>query len=338
MSGSGRGEASWIESEVDVSAFSDARLGARFRSLLARLSSSIGDPLPLACRDWANTKSAYRFFSNSSVGEERILARHFSATRERVSAVEGPVLVLQDTTEFCYKRRRPELIGALGMTPVKRDLHGKIELRQTCGLQMHSSLAITPEGLPLGLCAAKFWTRPKFKGTNALKRKVNPTRVPIEEKESFRWLENMRQSVELLGTPERLVHVGDRENDIYEFFCAVREAGTHFLVRTCVDRLAGDGRHTIADEMAEVAVQGLHRVQLGDDTTDVAELELRYKRIRVRPPIGKQKRCPDQELTVLHAIETNAPDGREPIRVKPDQVGSGIAPSAAHFLTLFGST
>ena len=250
------------------------------------------------------------------MSEERILAGHFSATRERVSTVEGPVLVLQDTTEFCYKRRRPELIGALGMTPVKRDLHGKIELRQTCGLQMHSSLAITPEGLPLGLCAAKFWTRPKFKGTNALKRKINPTRVPIEEKESFRWLENMRQSVELLGTPERLVHVGDRENDIYEFFCAVREAGTHFLVRTCVDRLAGNGRHTIADEMAEVAVQGLHRVPLGADTTDIAELELRYKRIRVRPPIGKQKRYPDQELTVLHAIETNAPDGREPISWK----------------------
>jgi hypothetical protein len=64
---------------------------------------------------------------------------------------------------------------------------------------MHVSLAITPEGLPLGLTAAKFWSRDKFKGTTALKRKVNPTRVPIEEKESMRWLDNLRRSTELSG-------------------------------------------------------------------------------------------------------------------------------------------
>ncbi|MFK4794775.1 hypothetical protein [Sphingobium sp. ZW T5_29] len=75
---------------------------------------------------------------------------------------------------------------------------------------MHSSLAVTPEGLPLGLTGAKFWTRTRFKGTNALKRRINPTRVPIE-KESYRWLKNMRQSTVLLGEPERLVH-GKRKN------------------------------------------------------------------------------------------------------------------------------
>jgi hypothetical protein len=55
---------------------------------------------------------------------------------------------------------------------------------------MHSSLAVTTAGLPLGLTALKFWTRNEFKGCNALKRKNNPTRVPIEKKESIRWLEN----------------------------------------------------------------------------------------------------------------------------------------------------
>lgn len=77
---------------------------------------------------------------------------------------------------------------------------------------MHSSLAVTTSGLPLGLAAVKFWTRKKFKGTNALKRKINPTRVPIEEKESYRWLENLRQSTELMQCPERCVHIGDRES------------------------------------------------------------------------------------------------------------------------------
>ena len=90
---------------------------------------------------------------------------------------------------------------------------------------LHASLAVTPDGLPLGLTAAKFWSREKFRGTMALKRKVNPTRVPIERKESMRWLDNMRLSTELIGMPERCVHIGDRESDIYELFCS----GLHLI-------------------------------------------------------------------------------------------------------------
>src|SRR5260370_1367119 len=110
------------------------------------------------------------------------------------------------------------------------------------------------EGLPLGLAAIKLWTRKKFKGTAALKKKINPTRVPIEHKESIRWLENMRQSTTLFGEPARCIHIGDRESDIYELFCTARELGTHFLVRTCVDRLAAEGNHTIADQMKDVSL------------------------------------------------------------------------------------
>jgi hypothetical protein len=135
---------------------------------------------------------------------------------------------------------------------------------------MHSSLAVTTEGLPLGLTAVKFWTRKKFKGTAALKKKINPTRVPIEKKESIRWLENLKQSTELLNDPGRCVHIGDRESDICELFCAAQQIGTHFLVRTCVDRSAGNGDHTIADEMDEVAVKGLHRVEVRDSNGDAS--------------------------------------------------------------------
>jgi hypothetical protein len=110
-----------------------------------------------------------------------------------------------------------------------------------CGILMHSSLAVTTEGLPLGLTAIKFWTRNKFKGINALKRTVNPTRVPIEQKESIRRWENLKHSTEVVGEPRRCVHIDDRESAIYELFCAAVAVGAHFLLRTCVDRLAGDG-------------------------------------------------------------------------------------------------
>jgi len=306
----------WLSREVDKSAFSDKRLGDRFYHILSQLNASIGKPIPMACQDWASTKATYRFLSNDAVSESEILSGHFQATKDRVSALEGPILVLQDTTEFVYKRAQPDKVGSIGVATVGRSMFGKLEQRTICGLLMHGSLAITPEGLPLGLCAVKFWTRSKFKSTNALKRQINPTRMPIEEKESFRWLENMRQASQCLGRPERLVHIGDRENDIYEFFCVAQEIGTHFVVRTCVNRLSGDEKQTISEEMEAVQVQGTHHVQINNSPQDIAHLDIKYKTIRVLPPIGKQKKYPPQTLTVIHAQEKEDPEDRPPIEWK----------------------
>ena len=275
----------------------------------------MGESIPLVCQDWANTKAAYRFFASERVSEADILGGHFQSTRDRFAASSGPILILHDTTEFTYQREQPALIGSTKSVNSGKDNAGRVRSHTICGILMHSSLAVTTEGLPLGLTAVKFWTRKKFKGTNALKKKINPTRVPIEKKESIRWLENLTQSTGLLGEPPRCVHIGDRESDIYELFCKAHESGTHFLVRTCVDRLAGDGTHKVSDEMDEVAVKGLHRVEVGDGNggTSQAVLEIRYRRIHVLPPIGKQKRYPTLDLTVIHAKERGAPKGRKPI-------------------------
>ena len=284
----------WLEDELAGCSLADERLNKRLRKLLAQIGSAMGQSIPLVCQDWANAKAAYRFFSNDRVSEADILAGHFQATRDRVIGADGSILVLHDTTEFSYQREKPEAIGITKSINSGRDKAGRLRSHTVCGILLHSSLAVTTEGLPLGLTAVKFWTRKKFKGTAALKKKINPTRVPIEKKESIRWLDNVRQSTELLADPGRCIHIGDRESDIYELFCAAREAGTHFVIRTCVDRLAGEGDHTIADEMEEVAVKGLRRIDVRDNNGDPDEavLEIRYRKIRVLPPIGKQKHYP----------------------------------------------
>ena len=306
----------WIEEELSGSTFRDERLDKRLRKLVGQLDASMGSPIPMACADWANAKAAYRFLSNDDVSEAEILSGHFSSTAKRIRAASGPILLLQDTTEFVFKRARPETIGRLTYyAPYQGKRDRRPQLRTVCGLLMHSTLAITTQGLPLGLIAAKFWTRDHFKGTTGLKRRINPTRVPIEKKESIRWLTNMRQSLDLIDEPGRCIHIGDRENDIYEFFCATLDEGSNFIVRTCVDRLAGDGQHTIADEMADVAVKGKHCVEIRTAKGDVekAKLDLRYKRIRVLPPVGKQKRYRPLILTVIHAEENDPPSHRAPI-------------------------
>ena len=304
----------WLDREIDIAAFPDTRLGTRFRSLLKSLTERMGNPIPFACQDWAATKAAYRFFDNPRIDEATILSGHFAATRSRFAATSGLVRVLHDTTEFSYHRAHPELIGKTSETFVGRDKKGRPQKRTVCGLLMHSSLVVSPEGVPLGLSAVKFWTRKKFKGTNALNRSVNPTRMPIEGKESYRWIENVRQSTDLLTEPQRCLHIADREGDIYELFSTAKEIDTHFLIRTCVDRMAGED-DTVAAIMTKTKVVGIHRVKTKDKTRNdcVAELQVKYCRMTIYPPLGKQKRYPSLELMVIHAYEENPPAERERI-------------------------
>jgi len=183
---------------------------------------------------------------------------------------------------------------------------------------MHSSLAITTEGLPLGIAAIKFWTRDKFKGANRLKKDINPARVPIDEKESIRWLQNLEQATSLLAAPERCAHIGDRGADIFELFWMAHQVGTHFVFRTCVDRCAEDGSYLVEELMHEAPCKGLHRIDVRDKKGNVrqAVLELRYRRIKIPPSRAKQSRYQPVILTVLYAEERDAPKGADAVRWK----------------------
>ena len=106
-------------------------------------------------------QAAYRFFDNPRVTEHGVLAGHFAATAARCAATEGPILILQDTTEFIYDRARPGRIGFTKTINGGRYKAGQPNVLTLCGVLMHSSLAVTLAGTPLGLAAVKFWTRTK---------------------------------------------------------------------------------------------------------------------------------------------------------------------------------
>lgn len=315
----GAGGAGWLDDEVVSAGLPDKRLARRLRRLLDQMSATPGQPVPAACGDWASTKAAYRFFDNPRVTEHGVLAGHFAATAARCAASEGPILILQDTTEFIYSRAQPGKIGFTKTINAGRYKAGQPNVVTLCGVLMHSSLAVTLKGTPLGLTAAKFWTRTKFKGTWTLRRHVNPTRVPIETKESYRWLENLRQSMALVGTPERCVHVADRESDIYELFCLSQDLGTRFLVRVQTNRLAAapaeakpeDGAHRVFAQLSAASWAGRHRVAVGQDET--ACVHVKFAAIETLPPVGKRKRYSPQLLTYIHALEVDPPADRPPI-------------------------
>ncbi|WP_309401043.1 IS4/Tn5 family transposase DNA-binding protein [Cerasicoccus maritimus] len=231
---------SWIEHELSYCSLKDERLTKRFKTILQQLHSASAESIPWACQDWANAKAAYRFFDNDRVSDTDILAGHFRSTSERFASTPGTVLVLQDTTEFSFQR---ENIGLLHKPRLAQNAQWR-EKHPLCGLSMHSSLVVTTGGLPLGLAAARFWTRNKFKGANALKRKINPTRVPIEQKESMRWLLNLRESTSLL--PD--LKYARAPRDYYELFRPVQGTLKPYL----------DGKLTFMADANDFIYDSLH--------------------------------------------------------------------------------
>ncbi len=154
----------WIDNEVGGCNFKDVRLAKRFGKLLGMMTEGIGESVPYACQDWANTKAAYRFFSNDAVSEDQIMAGHFQATRSRLAQAGQKILMLHDTCEFSFQRDKDSKIGLLGRPVCGKGKHGRIKFVTVRGFLMHSSLAITLGGLPVGLEAIKFLTRIQFKG------------------------------------------------------------------------------------------------------------------------------------------------------------------------------
>lgn len=311
------GAPGWHDDEVVLAGLPDKRLARRFGRLLDQMSAAPGQPVPAACGDWAATKAAYRFFDNPRVTEHGMLAGHFAATAMRCAASEGPILILQDTTEFIYSRAQPGKIGFTKTINAGRYKAGQPNVVTLCGVLMHSSLAVTLDGTPLGLTAAKFWTRTKFKGTWTLKRHVNPTRVPIETKESYRWLENLRQSIALVG---RALRACGRPRERH-LRALLRGAGSRhgLLVRVQSNRLAAapagaeqmDGAHRVFSQLSAAPWAGRHSVAIGQDET--ACVHVKFAAIQTLPPVGKQKRYSPQLLTYIQALEVDPPAGRPPI-------------------------
>lgn len=139
----------WTDAEVAAATFADARMHRRCAGLLRQLAAGVGSSIPQACGDWARAKAAYRFLANERVDEADILGGHFAATCERVRASSGMVLLLQDTAGFTYQRAATAAIGVTNRVNSGRDAEGRWRQHTLCGLLLHTSLAVTAEGVPL---------------------------------------------------------------------------------------------------------------------------------------------------------------------------------------------
>jgi len=176
-----------------------------------------------------DTRTAYNFFANERVTLAGVLDSPITvvsrALRERAEG--ATVLNVQDTTEI-------NLSHLNSMTGL-----GEIGNPKNRGLFLHPSLAVSPEGVPIGLLSAQVWDRPPGGHGKTKKRKQKA----FEDKESLRWWTAIEESEKRVQRPGLLLHEGDRENDIYEVFSRALAEHFRILVRAAQDRRV-EGEHS----------------------------------------------------------------------------------------------
>lgn len=278
----------------------DKRREDRARGLVERMAAKPDGSIPQACQGPAEVKAAYRFLSNEAVDPDDIRKALYEPCIDRIAGHNGVILAIQDTTSFNFTTHHAcEGIGPLGA----RDTD------DFQGLHCHTVLAATGSGVPLGILDQKLWARDEEDHGSRHERKHRP----INEKESFRWIESLRAIHERIPPDKLVITVTDREGDIFELLAEPRPPNSRLLVRACQNRaLTTEGDHVL-DAAKAVPEAGrltktLHR---GDSRrAHKAELSLRYCQVSIKPPVvGTHD--PDLEpvpMTVISLQEISPPE------------------------------
>lgn len=286
MSKHNASDLSWIEEELVGIDLGDRRLDARVLQIAKELAEHPSLPINHACSDWAAIKGAYRFFENESVEAEKILEPHIENTKQRILNYPRVVLV-QDTSVIDFSKHfKTTGLGSLG---------GGNHFFESQGLILHTTLALTEKGLPLGILDQQIWPRKKQK----IKGHKHAM-LGVEKKESVKWLKSLKQSSKLLPETE-ITMVCDREADMYDFFSEAIEANINLVVRLQHDRV-------LYDEENEDYIRALDLLGTLDRQ---AEIEI------VVPGTGKRKpRLARLEVRFSEVTFTSRPRGVQTSRVK----------------------
>mgnify|MGYP000483553880 CR=1 FL=1 len=292
-----------IERELDGIDLGDKRLNQRSRKVLEALAVDPQISINAACQGWDDTMGAYRLFDNAAVEPEKILEPHLAATKQRIQA-EPVVLIVQDTTELDFTSHPPEDAGCLNKP-------------HRFGLYDHTSLAITPQGACLGVVAAEQFDRTP----ESLGRTRERTNWPIEEKESFRWLNGYRFATQLAGEcPDtQIISVADSEADIYDIFVDAQEqqAPADFIIRAKEERstperdpaAGADAYCKVEDEVRATPVRVIRTIELSQTPKRAARearLEIRALRVTVKPPHARPH-LPQVTYNVVLVEEIDGP-------------------------------
>jgi len=306
----------WAENEFGGAPLGDARLKRRLVSVAAA-KAQVPDRAfsGVAKGDWAAVKAYYRMIdqpAESAVSMSSILAPHRKRTVRRMAG-QKTVLCVQDGSDLVYTN----LYQCEGLGEIGTNQTGA----KSRGLHLHSTFAVAPNGLPLGVVRAKCLA-PKWKSDTEERPGFA---IPIEEKKTFVWIEHHRDLVALAAEmPQtRLIDVCDREADFFEMFDEQRKNPcVELLVRAKYNRNITEEPFKLFDAVRQAPVKSRVRVHIPRQSARpkrskqkarpkrpgrAADLAVRYMRTELHPAHYHADKEPIV-IWVIHALEESPPE------------------------------
>jgi hypothetical protein len=251
----------------------------------------------------------YRFLENENVTVGELVR---SLSDECVTHVEGKhILAISDTSEINLQSH----VGRLKAKGV-----GVVGNNTDVGFYIHPTLVLdAANGFPLGISTVQLWTRDI---NHQDKHERNYSRLPIEKKESYKWLRSAEETQRCLtiGNAKIVTHIADRESDMYEEFATVPNQDNHVLVRARIDRRLVGKTQSLYTYLNEQPSEGTYTVNVPSDarqsrTAREALLIVRRAVVKIQRPdkLNGQDYPPSVTLYAVEAVEVNPPSGQAPI-------------------------
>lgn len=293
--------APWVEEEFKTLKLKDARLAKRTKRLVTKLAANPEASIPVACRSDAEADAAYRYLSSPKVEVEKLRAAHAAATLERARGLPY-VLVAQDTTELSFSGRAT----LKGIGPLDRNGQG---------LKVHTGLALSLEGVPLGILHQEVWAR----SAEETGKKHQRRRRAAQDKESAKWRRTGEACQALLPEGMGMVQIGDSEADCFYFLAMERKPGVEILIRATQNRRLVSLEY-LWEAVAAAPLLGrrtLHLPRTPKRPERDAQLEIRATRVELSPPRharGRAQLKPVEAYAIWVQETGEVPDGQEPVQ------------------------
>ncbi|MDX8377702.1 MAG: IS4 family transposase [Mariprofundales bacterium] len=272
---------------LDCQVFGDKRISAAVSLLITRMQEEGTAILRRLGGNRATEVKFGRILKNKKVTMDKLLETITSPICDKVSDLH--VLAIQDTSEINFQSNagRVSGLGTVG--------HGT-----GVGLFIHPMLTLDADsGACLGLSAAEVWCRHK-------KKAANYGSLPIEEKESNRWLSNSIAAKKQLKKAKMVTIIADRESDIYEEWARIPDDKTHLITRVSYNRLLLDGNklYSYTDDLPVESTYDFDVPRRKNRAARTAKMEVRFSKVSIKRPAKKSKDLPESiELFVVDTRE-----------------------------------
>lgn len=253
--------------------FKDKRIDTRANLFLSSLILNGSAIVNQSCSMHSQKIGSYRMLNNTRCGESELSKVLYASC---VSNIHGQhLLCIQDTTQVNYFSSKKRI----------KDLDpnfGRIDSR-AFGYLCHPVLVVNADkDMPVGFCSVKLWNREWEKPEKAYKA---CKKLPIEEKESFRWISSVTQSRKNLPKETMITVIADRESDVYEALCSIPGENTHLLIRSSSNRLICQDNMFLLDKMQSCDIEHTYDIEIKGNKSRksrTARIDLRYTKVDIK--------------------------------------------------------